>query len=119
MAHRLRRRAMALLCRTRLYRYTLAGRTPREFVKNLAIRWPGDGKRGAALLAGNIQLAGETVRLAAPYAAPEEAGTDWLAEFHRFTRSPPSARAAAGQRARALAARRRPALTRPPPVPRA
>src|SRR5258708_24663610 len=77
MAHRLRRRAMALLCRTRLYRYTLTGRTPREFVKNLAIRWPGDGKRGAALLAGNFQLAGETVRLAAPYAAPEEAGTDW------------------------------------------
>src|SRR5260221_13668691 len=70
---------MALLCRTRLYRYTLTGRTPREFVKNLAIRWPGDGKRGAALLAGNFQLAGETVRLAAPYAAPEEAGTDWLA----------------------------------------
>src|SRR5260370_32371165 len=82
MAHRLRRRAMALLCRTRLYRYTLAGRTPREFVKNLAIRWPGDGKRGAALLAGNFQLAGETVRLAAPYAAPDEAGTDWLAQFH-------------------------------------
>src|SRR5260221_734959 len=84
MARRLRRRAMALLCRTRLYRYTLTGRTPREFVKNLAIRWPGDGKRGAALLAGNFQLAGETVRLAAPYAAPEEAGTDWLGEFHRF-----------------------------------
>src|SRR5260370_30418483 len=84
MAHRLRRRAMALLCRTRLYRYTLAGRTPREFVKNLAIRWPGDGKRGAALLAGNFQLAGETVRLAAPYAAPDEAGTDWLAEVHGF-----------------------------------
>src|SRR5260221_14101217 len=84
MARRLRRRAMALLCRTRLYRYTLPGRTPREFVKNLAIRWPGDGKRGAALLAGNFQLAGETVRLAAPYAAPEEAGTDWLGEFHGF-----------------------------------
>src|SRR5258708_38149514 len=85
MADRLRRRAMALLCRTRLYRYTLAGRTPREFVKNLAIRWPGDGKRGAALLAGNFQLAGETVRLAAPHAPPDEAGTDSLAEVHGVT----------------------------------
>jgi uncharacterized heparinase superfamily protein len=84
MAHRLRRRAMALLCRTRLYHYTLAGRTPREFVKNLAIRWPGDGKRGAALLAGNFPLAGETVRLAAPYAVPDGAGADLLAEFHGF-----------------------------------
>src|SRR5258708_13265571 len=84
MADRLRRRAMALLCRTRLYRYTLAGRTPREFVKNLAIRWPGDGKRGAALLAGNFPLAGETVRLAAPYAVPDGAGAVWLAEFHGF-----------------------------------
>jgi uncharacterized heparinase superfamily protein len=84
MAHRLRRRAMALLCRTGLYRYTLAGRTPREFVKNLAIRWPGDAKRGAALLAGNFHLAGETVRLAAPYAAASGAGADWLAEFHGF-----------------------------------
>jgi uncharacterized heparinase superfamily protein len=84
MAHRLRRRAMALLCGTRLYRYTLAGRTPREFVKNLAIRWPGDAKRGTALLAGNFYLAGETVRLTAPYAAPTEAGADWLAEFHGF-----------------------------------
>ena len=85
MPHRLRRRAMALLCRTRLYRYTLAGRTPREFVKNLAIRWPGDAKRGAELLAGDFHLAGQTVRLAAPYAPPPEAGADWLAEFHGFS----------------------------------
>src|SRR5260221_14639147 len=88
MAHRLRRRAMALLCRTRLYRYTLAGRTPREFVKNLAIRWPGNGKPGAALLAGNFQIAGETVHLAAPYAAPDEASTDCLAEIHGFAYHP-------------------------------
>ncbi len=84
MPHRLRRRAMALLCRTRLYRYTLAGRTPREFVKTLAIRWPGDARRGVELLAGNFHLAGETVRLAAPYAPPSEASADWLAEFHGF-----------------------------------
>src|SRR6266851_1221070 len=84
MPHRLRRRAMALLCRTRLYRYTLAGRTPREFVKTLAIRWPGDARRGVELLAGNFHFAGETVRLAAPYAPPSEASADWLAEFHGF-----------------------------------
>src|SRR5260370_26788168 len=75
---------MALLCRTRLYRYTLAGRPPREFVKTLAIRWPGDARRGVELLAGNFHFAGETVRLAAPYAPPSEASADWLAEFHRF-----------------------------------
>src|SRR5258708_11596596 len=107
MADRLRRRAMALLCRTRLYRYTLAGRTPREFVKNLAIRWPGDGKRGTALLAGNFQLAGETVRLAAPYAAPEGAGADWLAEVHALAWLPalatPGRRGARQSRATAVA----------------
>jgi uncharacterized heparinase superfamily protein len=80
-----RRHAMALLCRMRLYRLTLAGATPREFAKNLAIRWPGDAKRGAALLGGEFHLAGETLRLAAPYAAPSHASADFLTEFHGFT----------------------------------
>src|SRR5476649_1856721 len=76
---------MALLCRTRVYRFTLAGSTPREFVKNLAIRWPGDAKRGAILLGGDFHLAGETLRLGPPYAAPQQASAEWLAEFHGFT----------------------------------
>src|SRR5258708_16043216 len=84
MSNRVRPRAMALLGRSRLYRFTLAGATPREFARNLAIRWPGDARRGAALLDGDFHLAGETLRLGAPYAAPAQASADWLAEFHGF-----------------------------------
>ena len=84
MSNAVQRRAMALLCGMRLYRFTLAGAAPRELAKNLAIRWPGDAKRGTALLDGDFRLAGETLRLAAPYAAPHEASADFLAEFHGF-----------------------------------
>jgi uncharacterized heparinase superfamily protein len=85
MSNAVRRRAMALLCGMRLYRFSLAGSAPREFDKNLAIRWPGDAKRGAALLTGDFHLAGETLRLSPPYAAPTQASADFLAEFHGFT----------------------------------
>src|SRR5579859_6550811 len=85
MKNAVRRRAMALLCGMRLYCFSLAGSAPREFEKNLAIRWPGDAKRGAALLAGDFHLAGETLRLPLPYAAPTQASADFLAEFHGFT----------------------------------
>src|SRR5258706_158965 len=85
MSNAVRRRAMALLCGMRLYRFTLAGAAPREFDKNLAIRWPGDAKRGTALLADEFHLAGETLRLSPPYAAPAQASADFLAEFHSFT----------------------------------
>src|SRR6267154_832388 len=76
MSNAVRRRAMALLCGMRLYRFTLAGAAPREFDKNLAIRWPGDAKRGAALLAGDFHLAGETVRLSPPFAAPTQGSAE-------------------------------------------
>src|SRR5260221_7240711 len=85
MSNAVRRRAMALLCGMRLYRFTLAGAAPREFDKNLAIRWPGDAKRGTALLAGDFHLAGETLRLSPPYTVPAQASADFLAEFHSFT----------------------------------
>src|SRR5437764_612337 len=85
MKNAVRRRAMALLCGMRLYRLTLAGSAPREFDKVLAIRWPGDAKRGAALLVGDFHLAGETLRLSPSFAAPAQASGDFLAEFHSFT----------------------------------
>src|SRR3954447_5829602 len=85
MRNAVRRRAMALLCGMRLYRVTLAGSAPREFDKPLAIRWPGDAKRGAALLVGDFHLAGETLRLSPPFAAPTQASEEFLAEFHSFT----------------------------------
>jgi uncharacterized heparinase superfamily protein len=84
MSSAVRRRAMALLCGSRLYRFTLAGSAPSELAKNLAIRWPGDAKRGAALMEGDFHLAGETLRLSRPYAAPARASADFLAEFHSF-----------------------------------
>src|SRR5260370_7284323 len=85
MGNAVRRRAMVLLCGMRLYRFSLAGSAPREFDKNLAIRWPGDAKRGTALLAGDFHLAGETLRLSPPYTVPAQASADFLAEFHSFT----------------------------------
>jgi uncharacterized heparinase superfamily protein len=85
MSNAVRRRGMALLCGMHLYRFTLAGSAPREFARNLAIRWPGDAKRGTALLAGDFHLAGETLRIGAPYAAPVLASADFLAEFHSFS----------------------------------
>jgi uncharacterized heparinase superfamily protein len=83
-ATRLRRQLMGLLSRNTLYRLTLHGGAPRELAVALPIRWPGDAKRGAALVAGEFHLAGESLRLESPFAAPAAAADDWLAEYHRF-----------------------------------
>jgi uncharacterized heparinase superfamily protein len=83
-ATRLRRQVMALLSRNTLYRLTLRGSAPRELAVALPIRWPGDAKRGAAIVAGELHLAGETLRLVPPFAPPPEASEDWLADYHRF-----------------------------------
>src|SRR5476649_2079564 len=83
-ATRLRRQIMGLLSRNTLYRLTLHGGAPRELAVALPIRWPGDAKRGAAFVAGEFHLAGESLRLTAPFAAPAAAPGEWLAEYHRF-----------------------------------
>jgi uncharacterized heparinase superfamily protein len=83
-AIRLRRQIMGLLSRNTLYRLTLRGSAPRELATALPIRWPGDAKRGAALIAGDFHLAGETLRLPPPFAAPPAAPADWLVDYHRF-----------------------------------
>ncbi|MDB5409193.1 MAG: hypothetical protein JWL84_4105 [Rhodospirillales bacterium] len=75
---------MAALARHTLYRLTLSGNAPRELAVALPIRWPGDAKRGAAIVAGELRLSGETVQLPADYAAPAAAPADWLSEYHRF-----------------------------------
>ena len=80
----MRRRAMAWLGRTRLYRLTLLGAAPKGLALALPLRWPGDAARGAQLLAGEFTLAGETVRQPAPLGDPVGPGADWLAEFHGF-----------------------------------
>jgi uncharacterized heparinase superfamily protein len=84
-ATRLRRQLLGLLSRNKLYRLTLGGSAPRDLAVPLPIRWPGDAKRGAAVVAGEFHLAGESLRLAPPFGAPPVAGGEWLVEYHRFT----------------------------------
>jgi uncharacterized heparinase superfamily protein len=79
-----RRRIMAALCGTWLYRLTLAGAVPQALALALPIRWPGDAARGAPLLAGEFTLGGETVRQPAPLGDPAGPGEAFLAEFHGF-----------------------------------
>ena len=48
------------LAGTRLYRHTLLGRVPSGIELKIGQAWPGDPKRGAAIAAGEIELAGRT-----------------------------------------------------------
>jgi uncharacterized heparinase superfamily protein len=80
----LRRRLVAALCRSRLYRFTLLGSAPSALALALPIRWPGDAARGGELLAGTFTLAGETVHRPVPLGSPAEPGPAWLAEYHGF-----------------------------------
>jgi uncharacterized heparinase superfamily protein len=47
-------------------------------------RWPGDAKRGEAVAAGEIELAGELIRHPSPRWFPSSAGPEWLAGWHSF-----------------------------------
>ena len=81
---RLRRSLLTLAGRSRLYPLSLGRGRPRDVARNVALRWPGEAPRGAALAAGEFRLAGETLRLVPPFAAPREARAEWLDEFHGF-----------------------------------
>jgi uncharacterized heparinase superfamily protein len=81
---RLRRGAFEALAANRLYRHTLVGRVPADLSRNIAQRWPGDSKSGAAILGGEIELAGELVRQSSPRWFPPGAGAEWLAAWHSF-----------------------------------
>jgi uncharacterized heparinase superfamily protein len=81
---RLRRDAWRALAAGPLYRHTLVGRVPTDLRLRIAQRWPGDAKRGAAIAAGEIELAGELVRAPAPRWAPPAASTEWLRAWHGF-----------------------------------
>jgi uncharacterized heparinase superfamily protein len=84
-AQRLRRRAMQMVFGARLYRLSLAGRSVTALVRPLPVRWPGDPERGAAIAAGELRFAGQTLRNPMPPWAPPEATDDWLTELHGFT----------------------------------
>jgi len=81
---RLRRGALRALAARPLYRHSLVGRVPEDLRRRIGERWPGDTKRGAAILAGEIEFAGELVRNPAPAWFPPSAGPEWLAIWHGF-----------------------------------
>ena len=67
-----------------LYRHTLIGPVPADLRLKLNERWPGDAKLGNAILAGDIEFAGELVRNPMPVWFPARASQDWLAAWHGF-----------------------------------
>ncbi|MGE5271572.1 MAG: heparinase II/III family protein [Thiohalocapsa sp.] len=81
---RLRRDAWRALATGPFYHHTLIGRAPSDLRLKLNERWPGDAKRGEKILAGEIELAGETLRSPMPVWSPPAAGPGWLAEWHGF-----------------------------------
>jgi uncharacterized heparinase superfamily protein len=81
---RLRRDALRALTAGPFYRHTLIGPVPGDLRLKLNERWPGDAKRGAAVLAGEIEFAGEMVRNPMPAWFPARAGPGWLAAWHGF-----------------------------------
>src|SRR5579884_361669 len=81
---RVRRDALRALAAGPLYRHTLIGRVPQDLRLRLGQRWPGDPKRGTALLNGEIEFAGEIVRNPEPVWFPPGAGPEWLMAWHGF-----------------------------------
>lgn len=82
---RLRRDALRGFAASPFYRHTLIGRVPADLRLRVGERWPGDGKRGATILSGEIALAGQVVRNPVPVWFPPEAGVNWLAAWHDFS----------------------------------
>lgn len=80
----LRREILQTLMGGRLYRHVLTGPVPSDLRLRIGPRWPGNAKRGAAILAGEMTFAGERVRNPSPLWFPPAAGEDWLAAWHGF-----------------------------------
>ena len=80
---RLRRSALRALATAPLGGATLS-RPPENLRGPVGEHWPGDPKRGAAILAGDIEFAGELVRNPSPAWFPPNVGSDWLAIWHGF-----------------------------------
>lgn len=81
---RLGRDMLHALAASPFYRHTLIGRVPADLRLRVGERWPGEAKRGAAILSGEIALAGQVVRNPMPVWFPPEAGVNWLAAWHGF-----------------------------------
>jgi uncharacterized heparinase superfamily protein len=81
---RLRRDALQALAAGPLYRHTLIGRVPGDLRLRIGLRWPGDAKRGTAIVSGEVELGGEVIRNPTPRWFPPAAGPEWIAAWHGF-----------------------------------
>jgi len=81
---RLRHDAWRALSAGPFYHHTLIGPAPADLRLRIGERWPGDSKRGHAILDGDIEFGGELVRNPAPVWLPRGAGEEWLAQWHGF-----------------------------------
>jgi uncharacterized heparinase superfamily protein len=81
---RLRYRLWAAYCRTPAHRVRLWGRAPKALSLTLDERWPGDRRRGEAIVEGSYRFVGETVVSAEPPWDPGLGSGDWQAELHGF-----------------------------------
>ncbi|MBV9828445.1 MAG: heparinase II/III family protein [Alphaproteobacteria bacterium] len=72
------------LLATPLYPHTLYGPVPGDLRLRLSERWSGNEARGSAILAGEIEFAGELIRNPRPVWHPPGVGPDWLAAWHGF-----------------------------------
>ncbi len=81
---RLRYRLWAAYCRTPAHRVQLWGRPPKGLALGLDERWPGDPRRGQAIVEGSYRFAGETVAGAEPPWDTGLAGAGFQAELHGF-----------------------------------
>ena len=79
IAARMRHDMLRSLTGNRFYRHTLVGRVPPGVEVKIGQAWPGDPQRGAAIAAGEVELAGKLVRSPSPRWFPPAAGEDWLA----------------------------------------
>ena len=81
---RLQRGALRAFSARLLHRPWPAGRVPDDLRQRIGERWPGDPKRGAAILSGEIEFAGELIRNPAPAWFPPAASPEWMAAWHGF-----------------------------------
>jgi uncharacterized heparinase superfamily protein len=82
---RLRRDALLTVAAGPFYRHLLSlGPVPADVRLKVAQHWPGDAARGAAILSGEIELAGERVRSPSLNWFPPAVGPQWLAAWHGF-----------------------------------
>jgi uncharacterized heparinase superfamily protein len=80
----MRRNMLRSAAASRFYPHSLFSRVPTEVELKIGQAWPGDPERGAAIAAGEIELAGKVVRSPSPRWFPAAVGEDWLACWHGF-----------------------------------